>query len=331
MRNFALGLSVAVFLGAGTAHAQQGPFNLTLAGASPGGMWSLVGTGVNAAVAAAYPNSVITYQTTGGGLPNIQLVTRKSVPMGLATDSELMLAKQGKEPFKTPVDDLRVLFRVYANDFQVNYMLLTKAFAERHGIASFADLVAKKAPVRVAVNRRGNLAADLALRIMGEMGASEEDITKWGGQVVYAASSEQGSLIADRRIDMIHNQLPVPHSSILEANNAVPLMLLQTPGATAEKVARETAGRVCTIRKGAYDFVDQDVTTICHGAVVFAHKDMDDNTAYALVKAMAEQFPKYSAVHRQLSTLQKSVLAEEGPYPFHPGSIKYLKEAAMLK
>ena len=46
----------------------QPPYNLTLSGASPGGLWSLLGAGVHASVAAAYPGSAVTYQTSGGGL-----------------------------------------------------------------------------------------------------------------------------------------------------------------------------------------------------------------------------------------------------------------------
>lgn len=43
--------SLALFVGAlGSAHAQLNHTNLALCGVSPGGMWSLVGTGVDSAV-----------------------------------------------------------------------------------------------------------------------------------------------------------------------------------------------------------------------------------------------------------------------------------------
>ena len=53
----------------------QAQLNLTLTGASPGGLWSLLGAGIHAAVAAEYPGSAVTYQTSGGGLANVMLVS----------------------------------------------------------------------------------------------------------------------------------------------------------------------------------------------------------------------------------------------------------------
>ena len=50
----------AVLFGEG-AHAQT--YQVTLAGASPGGLWSTIGAGVDKALAKAYPGSTVTYQT----------------------------------------------------------------------------------------------------------------------------------------------------------------------------------------------------------------------------------------------------------------------------
>ena len=69
------------------AEAQK--YNVTLSGASPGGLWSRIGGGIDAAIAKAYPGSTVTYQTSSGGLANVPLVSRGKVPMGLATDGEL--------------------------------------------------------------------------------------------------------------------------------------------------------------------------------------------------------------------------------------------------
>ena len=44
--------------------------NYILAGASPGGLWSLLGAGVDKAMRASYPNATVTYQTSGGGFAN---------------------------------------------------------------------------------------------------------------------------------------------------------------------------------------------------------------------------------------------------------------------
>ena len=74
-------------LAAFPAGAQK--YNLTLSGASPGGLWSRIGGGVDAAIAKAYPGSTVTYQTSSGGLANVPLVSRGKVPICLLYTSEL--------------------------------------------------------------------------------------------------------------------------------------------------------------------------------------------------------------------------------------------------
>ena len=49
-------------------------YNLTVAGASPGGLWSLLGAGLDSALKAEYPDSTVTYQTSGGGIANVTII-----------------------------------------------------------------------------------------------------------------------------------------------------------------------------------------------------------------------------------------------------------------
>ena len=60
---------IAIPLAAAPVAAQK--YNLTLSGASPGGLWSRIGGGIDAAIAKAYPGSTVSYQTSSGGLANI--------------------------------------------------------------------------------------------------------------------------------------------------------------------------------------------------------------------------------------------------------------------
>ena len=99
-----------IMLAAFPAAAQT--YNLTLSGASPGGLWSRIGGGIDAAIAKAYPGSTVTYQTSSGGLANIPLVSRGKVPMGLATDGELNAAVKGAKPFKKAIDNVAPILEV---------------------------------------------------------------------------------------------------------------------------------------------------------------------------------------------------------------------------
>ncbi len=62
--------------------------------------------------------------------------------------------------------------------------------------------------MKVAFNRPGNLDGDVGLGVFEANGISQDDIKKWGGQVVRAASREMTSLMLDRRLDGVDSASP---------------------------------------------------------------------------------------------------------------------------
>lgn len=333
MKTRFLAFMIAVAFAAIPVHAET--YNLTLTGASPGGLWSRIGGGVDAAIAAAYPGSTITYQTSSGGLANISMVAGGKVPMGIATDGELTLAVTGQKPFKTPIKDIRALVRLYtpAARFQITHLLINKDFADKHGVKSFADIVDKKVPIRVAINRRGNMDSDISEMLMDLQGATRKDIEAWGGQVVHAASKEITSLMLDRRIDVANFGIAFKHPRVREIAKGVPLIFLEIPEAVAQKVVDKVGGEVCEIKPGEYDFLENGSKSICIGTMLIVSKDMDEQTAYDLTKAMFEQIEAFKTNSHRLikKTATPETLSQAAVVEFHPGSQRYLKEKGYLK
>lgn len=309
-------------------------YNLTLTGASPGGLWSRIGGGIDAAIAKAYPGSTVTYQTSSGGLANVPLTASGKVPMGIATDGDLAAAKAGMKPFREKIDNVRVLFRAYTSQarFQMTHLLLNKDFADKHGVSSFADIVRKKLPVRVAINRRGNMDSDVSRVIMEMMGASIEDIESWGGQVVYAASKEIVSLMLDRRIDLANFGIAYNHPRVREIAKGISPVLLDIPGDVATKTAGQFGGEVCKVKPGEYKFSATGMTSVCVGALIITSADLSEKTAYDVTKAMVEQIDEFKEKSHKLikKTASPQSLSTGSIYPFHPGSAKYLREAGLM-
>jgi hypothetical protein len=325
--------SLALVTAIGAVEAQS-KYTLTLSGASPGGLWSKIGAGIDAAIAAAYPGSTVTYQTSSGGLANVPLVSKGSVPMGLATDGELTVAWTGQAPFKSSMKNVRVLFRAYtpAARFQATHLILNKDFADKHGIASLADLKAKKPPVRMAINRRGNMDSVVSRMVMEQVGIPLDDIKGWGGQVVNAASKEIVSLMLDRRIDFANYGIAYKHPTVRQIAKGVTPVLLDIPASVVKSVANKLGGEPCVFKKGDYAFAAGQINSICIGAIIVANANMPDATAYAITKALHTQIEVFkSKSHRLIKkTATPQTLATPAIAPFHPGSIKYLKEAGLM-
>ena len=314
------------------ASAQK--YNLTIAGYSPGGLVSTVGAGLDKALNAAFAGSTITYQTGSGGLANAMLLSQKKVPLALISDTELDVVLKGKPPFKEPIKDIRLLFHPYSPSarFQATHFLANKDWADKNGIKTLADVAAKKPAMRIAVNRPGNLDGDVSISVLAGYGISLDDISKWGGQVVRAASREMTSLMLDRRLDVASFGISINHPRIREMANGVELVMLPITDKAANKVAADLGGQTCMIKAGEYKFLAADSPSICVGMNVLVRADLDDQTAYNITKGITENLDKYQAAHRLLAkavTLQS--WSEKGLAPFHPGAVQYFKEKGLMK
>jgi TRAP transporter TAXI family solute receptor len=314
--------------------AASQPYNLTIAGYSPGGLVSTAGAGLDRALNAAYPGSTLTYQTSSGGLANALLLDQKKVPLAFISDTELSVVLKGKPPINRPLQDLRILFHPYSpsSRFQATHFLANKDWAERNGIKTVADIAAKKPAMRITVNRPGNLDGDVSIAVLAAHGVSLDDIKKWGGQVVRAASQEMTSLMLDRRLDVVSFGISINHPRIQEMAKGLELVMLPVTEATAKKVADDLGGKPCTIKAGEYSFLAMDSSSICVGISVLAHASMDEQVAYNVTKGIVENIDKYKAAHRLLQTaVTVESLTERGQTAFHPGAEKYLREKGLLK
>lgn len=319
-------LAAALVLTAASAEAQT--YQLTLAGASPGGLWSLLGVGVDKAVKAEFPGSTVTYQTSGGGFANVALIEGKKAELGIVEGSALRLALTGAPPFRQAYKDLRAIAVLY--NWTPMQLVMTRAFADKHGIKSFEDIATKKPPLRVALNKRGNLAEGVAEAMFKAAGVTVADIQKWGGQVVFAASEEQSDLMRDRRIDLIFNALFVGQRSILEVAQSVDSIMLPV----SEKVIADTNTAMGTERfvmpKGGYPFMTQDTPTVSIGATLVTHAGMDEATVFNLTRALVKQVAQVQQVHPSMKALTPALMAGQNVIPYHPGAQRFYKEAKLM-
>ncbi len=328
MRTLIIALIGALAVVGGPADAQT--YNLTLTGASPGGLWSRIGLGLDKAMAKAYPGSTVTYQTSSGGIANAKLVQDQKVPMGITVDPELTAAVKGTGPFKGKAQkDLRVLVRVYAPAarFQVTHLLINGDVAKELGISSMADLKKNAGKLRVAVNRPGNVDGDISLAYFKANGIDPKGFKK----LVRAASREMTKLMLDRRIDAMSVGLSYNNRRIREVAKGIPVVLLNQGKNAAKQVAKQFGLEPCTILASEYKFLSVDSHTTCVGAVIIANKSMDDKIAYDITRAMLTEIEAFKSAHRALkkATTPKSI-ALPSAAPHHPGAIKAYKEAGLM-
>ena len=305
-----------------------------MAGYSPGGLVSTAAAGLDAALNASFPGSTLTYQTSSGGLANAMLLAQDRVPLGLISDTELNVVVKGRPPINKKIEGLRLLINPYSpsSRFQASHVIANKAWAEKHGIQTVADIAEKKPPMRVVFNRPGNLDGDVGLGILAEHGITQDNIKKWGGQVVRAASQEMTSLMLDRRLDVVVLGISVGHPRIQEMENGLDIVMLPFDDKIAKAVTDDLGGAPCTVTTKDYKFLAKDTASVCVGLSMLAHEKMDEQTVYNVTKAIVDNIDRYRSAHRLLKqAVTVESLTEPTQVPYHAGTERYLREKGLLK
>jgi uncharacterized protein len=82
---------------------------------------------------------------------------------------------------------------------------------------------------------------------------------------------------------------------------------------------------------GLYARNPDDVPTIGTQAVLVTSSNQPDELAYAVVKAVFENFADFRRLHPALWNLApKDMVPSEAVIPIHPGALKYYREAGLV-
>ncbi len=327
MKFKALAIALCVGLSAGVAQAD--PVNLTLSGGNPGGLWSLLGAGMDKAAKASNKDSVITYQATGGGFANIGLLGANKTDLGMVHDAEVNLALSGQPPFKAPVKNMMAIGYMY--NWAPMHFFLKKDLAEKYNIDSLDDIATSKAPLTIGINRSGNITSNVAVFMLAQAGLTEETLTANGGSFVRAGANEQGDLMKDNRIDMATNGIFIRHSSFRAIDENVDVILLTVPDNVIAATNKEFGTSTYTIPAKSYSKQTADVKTMALGAMVVTTDKLSDAAAYELGKSFAANIDEIRNVHKAMRQLNTEILVSQTVLPFHPGAERAYKEAGILK
>ena len=140
------------------------PISYTVDGATATGYFKVVTEAMNGIVREVYPGTAATYKpgSPAGGINNI--ARGQSDFTFNAGATEVGYALDGKAPF---TESLKGKFRfvMLLHQGLVVHPLMTKEWADRHGIKSFVDIAAKKPQMRLHVNQLANLQSTISMYV----------------------------------------------------------------------------------------------------------------------------------------------------------------------
>jgi uncharacterized protein len=329
---FVASVATLVALPAPADFNDKKPIDYTLDGATASGYFKVVAEAVNGIVREVYPGSAATYKpgSPAGGILNIS--RGQSDFTFTAGAPEIAYALEGKKPFTESLKG-KFKFVMLLHNGLVVHSLMTKDWADRNGIASFADIAAKKPQMRLHVNQLANLQSTISMYValFEAYGIKEEEVTK--GTTVFRSNAAGGfDALRDGKIDVFINGGFLPTVEVTDIARSRPLLWIAGDRDKIKAAAGRWGYDALTVPKGIYPFVVQDDVTIVQWNAVVAGAHVPDETVYKFVKALADNTDRMRSIHPSLAQFAiDKVVRNPTQLSYHPGAERFYRDAGVLK
>ncbi len=328
----AAALVLAVPVAAKAGFDDNKPITYTTDGASATGYFKVMIEAINGIVREAYPGSDATYKpgSPAGGVQNI--ATGQSDIVFTASAPEIEYAVEGKAPFKQPLKG-KFSFVALMHNGLTMHNVMTKDWADRNGIKSFADIAAKKPLMRLAVNQPATLQSTVTMyqTVFDVYGIKEAEVTK--GQNVIRGNSNTGfRALRDGKIDVFINGGFVPTAELTDIARGRALEWIEGDPAKMKQGADRWHYDLFTVKKGVYPFLMKDETTWTEWNALVAGSHTSEETVYKILKAMVTHQDRMRAIHPSMAQFSAQTAARNPTgLPYHPGAARLYRELGVLK
>jgi TRAP transporter TAXI family solute receptor len=304
----AAAISVVAF---STASAQ----NISIGTGGTGGVYYPLGGGLAATLSKHVPGMQATAEVTGGSVANLQLIGTGKPYVGFTMADASLDAFNGEDKFKGKPVPVRTLAVLYPNRMHVVAL-------DGSGITKMSDLKGK----RVSTGSGGSATEVMAFRLIEAAGLDKDKDMKRERLGV----AESVAALKDKKIDAFFWVGGLPTGAVTDLANTPGAKLRMIDHADLVDAMNKKHGNLYVkdvIPKSVYKGMDADNQQASVMNKLVAHKDMDEKTAYNIVKTIFEKRDELILAHKEAENLKlENQKAEASPVPWHPGAIKYLAE-----
>ncbi len=289
--------------------------NISIGTGGTGGVYYPMGGGIAAALSKYVPGMQATAEVTGGSVDNLRLIATGKPYIGLSMVDAAQDAYKGEQKFSGNKVPLRTLMILYPNRMHV-------VSVDGTGVSKITDLKGK----RVSTGSPGSATEVMAFRVIEAAGLDKDKDMKRERLGV----AESVNALKDRKIDAFFWVGGLPTAAVTD--------LAATPGTKIKMIdhadlvpaMNKKWGNLYvedSIPKATYSGMDADNKQATVMNILVAHENMDEKTAYNIVKTIFEKRDDLIAVHKEAANFKlENQKASATPVPFHPGAAKYFAE-----
>jgi len=297
------------------AFAQQKFINVLTGGQS--GVYYPMGVALSQIYGKALPDAKVTVQSTKASAENLNLLEAGRGEIAFTLADALSDAWKGEKEsgFNAPLKKLRAVAGIYPNYIQI-------VASGSSGIRTLADLKGKR--ISVGAPKSGT---ELNARaILKAAGLTYADFAK----VEYLAFGESVELMKNRQLDVTLQSAGLGVASIRDLATSVPITVVAIPADVVAKVG-DAAYQPATIPAETYTGQAAAVPTVAIKNFLVSHQGVPDDTVYAMTKAMFEHLDALIASHSAAKGITREGATTGTTVTFHPGAVRYYREAGLMK
>src|SRR5512134_1576464 len=258
-------------------------------------------------------------ESTGGSVFNVNTIKAGELDLGFAQSDVQFNAFKGVGQFKDAAyGDLRAVFSVHPEPFTV--LARKEANAK-----SFGDFKGK----RFNVGNPGSGTRASMEELLGAMGWKMSDFAL----ASELKADEHGPALCDGKIDGFFYAVGHPSANIQDPTTTCGARLVSLTGPAVDRLVKEKPYYArATIPGGLYPGNPQATETYGVLATFVSSAKAPNDTIYAVVKAVFDNFDEFKKLHPALANLKPENMIKDGlSAPLHDGAAKYYKEKGWLK
>ena len=295
--------------------AVAGAQSISIATGGTGGVYYPMGGGLAAVLSKHVPGMQATAEVTGGSVDNLKLIGTDKPYIGFTMADAGLDAFKGEDKFKGNKIPLRTLMVLYPNRMHL-------VSTEGRGINKLADLKGK----HISTGSPGSATEVMAFRILEAAGIDKDKDVKRERLGV----AESVNAIKDNKIDAFFWVGGLPTAAVTDLANTPGTKIKMVDHSEVVTKMNQKYGNLYvedTIPRVIYKGMDADNKQATVMNLLVAHANMDDKTAYNIVKTIFDKRADLIAVHKEAENFKlENQKTAATPIPFHPGVVKYFAE-----
>jgi TRAP transporter TAXI family solute receptor len=253
-------------------------------------------------------------ESTGGSVFNVNAIKTGEIDFGMSQSDVQFHAIKGTGAFQSSgaVGDLRAVFAVHPEPFTV----LARNEAN---VKSFTDLKGK----RVNVGNPGSGTRAAMEELLGALGWKMSDFSL----AAELKADEHGAALCDNKIDAFFYGVGHPSANIQDPVTVCGAKLVPITGAAVDKLVADKPYYAKVNIPAVYAGNPNPTPTYGVLATFVSSTRVPNETVYAVVKGVFENFDEFKRLHPALANLKPEEMVKNGlSAPLHPGAEKYYKE-----